>query len=222
MERARTEGNNSLRDAPNSPQAGHFGATSPLTQPHAVPEWLSSPRRASSSRPVSSESSSPALPVPGLSGHVDRADSISPGSLHRLNVFSTPGTRHVSSEGSAGDAPSPCEDEAALRQELYQQQQADAALPQQTVHQVIRGELSSFPFLCAANNLPHQLFDAPVLADHQTISLLAVHRHHPCGCISNILPGDLHPTIPPFCCTPLTHLTVHQTFSLWLCLRHSP
>ena len=155
MERARTEGNDSQRDVPNSPQAGHFGPTSPLTQPHAVPDWLSSPQRPPSSKPVSSESSSSALPCPGPSGHVDRADSISPGSLHRLNVFSAPGTRHISSEGSADGGPTWAEGgaEDAFRQVLPQQEQAGAASPQQTVQQVSIARLQSCSFLpCAANS----------------------------------------------------------------------
>ncbi|KAL3155727.1 hypothetical protein ABBQ32_012748 [Trebouxia sp. C0010 RCD-2024] len=141
MEGAGMEGNDSQREVLNSAQAGHFDASSPPTQPHAVPDWLSSPRRAPGSKRVSSESSSPALPLPGLSGHADRADSISPGSLHRLNVFSAPGTRHISSEGSGDGVPTRAEGEAedALRQELYQQQRADVVLPQQTAHQELSG-----------------------------------------------------------------------------------
>lgn len=158
MEGAGMEGNDSQREVLNSAQAGHFDASSPPTQPHAVPDWLSSPRRAPGSKRVSSESSSPALPLPGLSGHADRADSISPGSLHRLNVFSAPGTRHISSEGSGDGVPTRAEGEAedALRQELYQQQRADVVLPQQTAHQVIKEGLSSCSFLpCAANSSAH-------------------------------------------------------------------
>ena len=131
MERARAEGS-------ASPRAGHFGISSPVTQPHAVPEWLVSPRSTpTGSKCLSSEPSSP-LPLPGL---VDMADSISPGSLHRLNVFSHAGSRHVSSEGSAEAAPSRVEEAAedAQRREVdHQQQQAEAALPKQTVHQVTR------------------------------------------------------------------------------------
>ena len=136
MEGARAEGSTSTTDTPNSPRAGRLDTNSPLAQPHAVPEWLISPRSTpTGSKRLSSESSSP-LPLPGLPGH---ADSISPGSLHRLNVFSNPASRRVSSEGSAQAAPNRAEEEGkgALREELAgAQQQSDDVVPKQPVHQV--------------------------------------------------------------------------------------
>ena len=136
MERARAEGSTSTIGTPNSPRAGRLDTISPLAQPHAVPEWLISPRSTyTGSKRLSSESSGP-LPLPGLPGH---ADSISPGSVHRLNVFSHPASRRVSSEGSAQAAPNQAEEEGkgGLREELAcaQQQSGDVA-PKQLVHQV--------------------------------------------------------------------------------------
>lgn len=144
VERARAEGSASPRDTLNSPRAGHLGTTSPQAQPHAVPEWLISPRiTPTGSKRLSSESSG-LLPQAGLFGH---AGSISPGSLHRQSVFSHPGTRPVSSEGSTEAAPVQAEDEVkgASRQELsHAQQQNDDVMPNQALHQVIT--------LCSATN----------------------------------------------------------------------
>lgn len=136
VERTRAEGSASPRDTPNSPRTGHLGTTSPQAQPHAVPEWLISPRiTPTGSKRLSSESSSPLLQA-GLLGH---AGSISPGSLHRQSVFSHPGTRPVSSEGSAEAAPIQAEEEgkAVSRHEFADaQQQKDDATPNQPTHQV--------------------------------------------------------------------------------------
>lgn len=181
MDRAGTEGNDNRRDVPNSPQAGHFDATSPSTQSHAVPDWLSSPGRAPGSKRVSSESSSPALPLPGLLGHADRADSISPGSLHRLNVFSAPGTRHISSEGSGDGGPTQAAGEAedAVKQELYQQQRTDVVLPQQNAQQVIEEGLSSCSCLpCAANSSAH----SRLCSKHSFLRLAGLLKIVPCRC----------------------------------------
>lgn len=145
-ERARAGGSASPRDTLNSPRTGHsgtaspraehLGAISPQVQPHAVPEWLISPHiTPTGSKRLSSESSSPLLQA-GLLGH---AGSISPGSLHRQSVFSHPGTRPVSSEGSAEAAPIQVEEEGkgTSRQEVgHAQQQNNDAAPNQPTHQV--------------------------------------------------------------------------------------
>lgn len=141
VERARAEGSASPRDTLNSPRAGHLDNTSPRAghldnispqaQPHAVPEWLISPRiTPTGSKRLSSESSSPLLQA-GPLGH---AGSISPGSLHRQSVFSHPGTRPVSSEGSTEAVPIQAEEDGkgASRQELGHAQQA----PNEATHQV--------------------------------------------------------------------------------------
>ena len=136
VERARTDGSASPRDTHEGFRAGPLSTTSPQAQPHAVPDWLISPRSTpTGSKHLSPESSSP-LPQSGLPG---RAGSVSPGSLHMLNVFSHPGSRRVSSEASAKAARNWAEEEGkgALREDLVQaQQQSDDNAPKQPVRQV--------------------------------------------------------------------------------------
>ena len=98
-----------------SARAGRSGG-SPLSRPHAVPEWLSSPRSTpSSSKHLTPESTS------GLFD--DRTEGISPGSLHRLNVFSQHASRRVSSDASAEAAVGVSEDGAEAPSAYGQQQQ---------------------------------------------------------------------------------------------------
>ena len=136
VERARAEGSASPRDTYEGFRAGPLNTTSPQAESHAVPDWLISPcSTPTGSKRLSSEPSSP-LSQPGLPGC---ADIISPGSLHRLNMFSHPASRRVSSEASAEAAPHCAEEEVkgALREELVQaQQQSDDMAPKQPVHQV--------------------------------------------------------------------------------------
>ena len=136
MKPARADGSASPRATQDGSRAGQLSTSSPQAQPHAVPEWLISPRSTpTASKRLSSESSS-LLPRTGLSGD---AESISPGSLHRLNVFSHPGSRRVSSEASAEAAPDQAEKEGQgiLREEVAgAQQQSEDVAPKQPVHQV--------------------------------------------------------------------------------------
>ena len=117
--------------------AGQF-ALSPLIRPHAMPEWLSSPRSTPSGSKHASTEPSSAAPLPPA-GHADRADSISPGSLHRLNVFSLAGSRRVSSEASAEAAPGLEEEaaEGALKHVGQQQQQVSTLEANQSSKEVM-------------------------------------------------------------------------------------
>ena len=136
VERARADGSASPRDIHDGSRAGQLNTTSLQAQPHAVPDWLISPRSTpTGSKRLSSENSS-LLPQPGLPGH---ADSISPGSIHRLNVFGHPASQRVSSEASAEAAPNRAEEEgkAALKKDVVDalQQNEDVAA-KQSAHQV--------------------------------------------------------------------------------------
>lgn len=149
-----------------SPRAG---LKSPVTKLHSVPEWLSSPRSISTnSRRLSPEPSRAGALLPSLSGHMDRADSISPGSLHRYNVFSHPGSRRVSSEASAEAATGLNEHEAdgAPRQQAASEQpQGSTAVQEQSFSLQVVSPTDMLHALATACTLHcvHQLADQPTL-----------------------------------------------------------
>ncbi len=107
--------------------------TSPGGRGRSVPDWLSSPRSSSAgSKRLTPDSSFGGGPLGSPLGRPPHraSESTSPGAIHRTNVFSHPGSRRASSEGSAEAVPQAVREhrpEKFLGEDLSGASQAKAA-----------------------------------------------------------------------------------------------